>query len=344
MSYNIDTEIPRMTTYESTVPTPEQYAQALLNQVDSVLGRAVEVLVPEKAGERPLEVFPSPTEVRDDAQPLSLFPEQEAEARGIVVEFGFGRETDMTLSEQGLFGAHVIIEGGQPHKIMAEAKMVLDDTASMPATIVFSASKSRTVSSGAERTSADRLGVGADGEYTEYDVARRIAEQLDGFVALDQDEVMPFGYDIHHAQALVEEPTGQLTTIGYVGKTPVVLLRVDREDYTDESGNPKYRLQPTTADLMRIVGAVGTTLGDEKSPVAFVTSATYQPSRMVDGAIAALGNQRIVGVATYGTARLAAVKGEAVPAPASLNQLPGELHKTAEEAERLRAALGGARL
>ncbi len=328
-----------MTTFEHAVPNPEQHAYELLAQVDGVLGRAVEILAPEKAGERALDIFPSPTEVRDDAKPLSLSPEQESEARGIVAEFGFGRETDLTLSEQGLFGAHVIIEGGQPHKIMAEAKMILDDVTSMPATIVFSASMNRTISSGAERASAERLGVGANGEYTEYDVARRVAEHLDGFVALEKDEIMSFGYDIHDEHAMVERPTGQFITIGHIGKTPVVVLRVDREDYIDENGKPKYRLQPTAADLMKIVDGVSTTLGDANSPVAYVSSATYQPSRMVDAAIAALGSQRTMGVATYGTARLAVVKGEAMPAPAPLNQLPGELHKTAEEAERLRAAL-----
>jgi len=329
-----------MTTFEHAVPNPEQYASKLLARVDETLGRAVEILAPNNTGERPLDVFPDPKEVRADAEPLDLTTEQESEVRALVAELGFGRETDLTLSEQGLFGAHVIIEGGQPHKIRAEAEMVLGDTASVPATIVFSASKNRKISSEAERASAERLGVGSAAEYSEYDVARRVAEQLPGYMPLEQDEVMSFGYDIHNGHAVVEEPTGQLITIGYIGKTPVVLLQVDREDYVDENGKSKYRLQPTPADLMKIVDTVSTTLGDENSPVAFVTSATYQPSRMVDGAIAALESHRTIGVATYGTKSLAEVKGDTIPAPAPLNQLPGELRKAAQEAERLRAVLG----
>jgi hypothetical protein len=117
-----------------------------------------------------------------------------------------------------------------------------------------------------------------------------------------------------------------------------MLLRVDRENYIDDEGKNKYRNQPGTAEIIGIIdGAL--TAQEDMAPVAFVTSSTYQASRQVDAARAALATGRKVGVPTYGTARLAVVKGEDMPAPAPINQLPGELHKMALQVDKLAAVV-----
>ena len=159
-----------------------------------------------------------------------------------------------------------------------------------------------------------------------------------GFRAKEYE--LPFSYDIHNNFTTSNEATGQFKMLGWVGSTPVIMMRVDREDYIDtESNKPKYRNQPQTADVIAIVDAVQRQEDETEHPIAFVTSATYEPSRTVDAARASLKIRRPVGVATYGTARLASVKGEDVPQPAALNQLPGELHKLATNTRKLEAAL-----
>lgn len=321
-----------MTTGEFSGSEPLAYAREMLNRSRAAIRRAVEIVAPETPDANPLEVFPEPGTPRAKDPGLELSTEQEEGLRAAAAELGFGRQTDRTMSELGIRGAHVIIEGGQPHKMVAEAKLVIDDTASDPTTIIFAASAARELDSIGELQSAKRQ-FGQVGK-TEYDNARLAAEHLPGFEPTE-DEVMPFGYDINDGFNVGREPTGQFVRIGYVGKIPVVLMRVDRENYVDESGAAKYRNQPNTADVIAIVDTVSKMQGDHILPIAFVTSATYLASRQIDGIRAGLLADRVVGVPAYGTARLAMVKGEAAPTPGPINQLPGELHRAAEQAAAL---------
>lgn len=329
-------------THEAS-PNPNQYAQEILDRSQEALSRAVAVVSPETPEASPLDVFPAPNEVRADDAGLTLAPEQEAELRSAAAELGFGRATDRNLSEQGLGHAHVIIEGGQPHKMMAEALLVLDDEQASPSSIIFSASPNRKITSPAEIASAERL-LGKAGA-TEYDVARDIARSLPGFRTFELSErSLPYGYKVGAGFEVTDDTTGQFKLIGTIGKAQVLMMRIDREDYR-EDGQPKYRNQPGAVDVLNIVEQI---TGDAPTPfhllpIAMVTSATYEPSRAVDAAIAstkiAETTGRKIGIASYGTARLAAVKGEEVPAPAPINQLPGELHKMAREVAKLEAVL-----
>ena len=119
------------------------------------------------------------------------------------------------------------------------------------------------------------------------------------------------------------------------------MLRVDREYYVDEAGKTKYR-QPGTTDIIRFADGYAAAHGDDQSPIAVVTSATYQPSREVAAALASSGSERTIGVATYGTRLLAEVKGGDAPAPAPINQLPGEFYKLTKEVAKLQAELNKA--
>ncbi len=324
---------------------PSNYAQEVLGRSKEALWRAVTVVSPENPQASPFEVFSAPGEVRADDAGLMLTAEQETELRSAAAELGFGRETDRTIGELGLSGASVVLEGGQPHKIVAEAQLALAESIA-PRAIYFSAAVDRKITGAAEQASAARLGVSAE---TEYKVAQNIAEQLPGFWKPEGANavVLPMSYDLALegeatrpalTYALGAEHSGQFIRIGKVGEADVVMVRVDRSYYVDKEGNRKYK-QPGPADLLSIIDAARRQQDDESTPIALVTSATYQPSREVDAVAASLKTDRVMGVATYGTARLAEVKGETVPAPGPINQLPGELHKLAKEVQKLEAAL-----
>jgi hypothetical protein len=251
--------------------------------------------------------------------------------RATIAELGPGRETDRTLSELGLFGANVVIEGGQPHKVVAELGMVLDDHNASPQAIILSGS-SRTITNPAEVASAERLGVSAA---TEYEMVRKVVESTEGFKPLPLDTILRLSYDIDNQYAVGHDSAGQFIHIGTLLDADVILMRIDREHFIGSTpGTP-----PNSGDVMKIVHEITRANGDDTSPVALVTSATYQPSREVDAARVAVQTGRTIGVPTYGTSRLASVKGEPVPAPAPINQLPGELHKLALQTELLRQTL-----
>jgi hypothetical protein len=319
---------------------PREYAEQILANSEQALRAAVEAVNPLTPDADPLEVFNPATEVRNEASSIgenfTLSERQEHDLRKAASELGFERSTDVMASTLGLKGAHVIIEGGQPHKMVAEAALIVDDLEALPTTLVFSGSPYRAISSDTEKASARKQF--GEAPATEYDAARKVAERLANFEPLSEDEILPIGYDIHDGFALVNEATGQFMQIGTVNGTPVVMMRIDREPYV-EDGKNKYRNQPETADVIKIVEAITSMQGDTLLPIAFVTSATYQPSRAVSAATVALEKNRVVGVPTYGTARLAEVNGTDIPEPKRLDQLPGELHKVAQEVTKLKALL-----
>ncbi len=317
---------------------PRQYAQEVLTRSQEALGVAITIMSPETSDADPLDVFPAPAERRADDPGLDLDERQERALRETVAGLGFGRESNRTMSELGISSGHVILEGGQAHKMMAEALLVVSDKEAAPASITLSASPFRKVAGAEAELTSRVLGIAEDQlGATEYDVARQVAERVPGYVALVQEEVLPVAYDIDNGFAVSEQSSGQLVTIGHIGAAPVLLLRVDRENYVDDTGKPKYRNQPGTADIIVIVDSALS--NKDTTPVAFVTSGTYQASREVDGARAALVTGRAVGIPTYGTAQLAMIKGETVPAPGPINQLPGELHKMAVQIAALKAVL-----
>jgi hypothetical protein len=321
--------------HEFTEHDPTQFAREILSRSQDALQRSVAVISPEVPHADPLSVLPETTETRDDGRAQAyingalepLTAEQSIQLRGIAAELGFARPIDLTLSEQGILGAHVILEGGMPHKILAEAMMVLEDEAASPTTLIFSASPSVKLND-AGKASAERI-LGYVPE-NEYEVAQALVANLPGFRALKQPEVSVGGYDLDEIYTVTNETSGQFMRVGYVGKVPVILMAIDRVNYVDEAtGKPKYR-QPGAAEVIKIVSDVASAQGDNLLPLAFVTSATYQPSRNVAGAQAALTTGRQVGIATYGTERLNAITGEAAQ-PKRDDQLPGELYKMAKD-------------
>lgn len=316
---------------------PQERAETLITRNDAVLRAAVEIVSLDNPEANPLEVFAAPGEVRAAGVALELSAEQEKALRNNVGELGFGRESDLTAEQVGLPSGYVaLIEGGQPHKV--EAQRRLTESAG---TLLFAGSPFRMITGAAERASGARI-LGTDAENvgaTEYDMVRQLAESQPDFAANEAgDEVLPFGYDIQHGYEVTEGPTGQFVKIGTVNGRDVVLLRIDRENY-EEDGKPKYRLQPDSAAVMGIVSDVLAAAGDSETSIGFLTSATYQPSRDIDAVRAGIRYNRQFGVVTYGTARLAEVKGEPV-APGPINQLPGELHKVALQTAKLRTELG----
>lgn len=325
--------------HEFTNHDPTQFAREILARSQDALQRSVVVISPEASQADPLSVLPETTETRDDGraqayvngvlEPLTV--KQSSQLRGIAAELGFMRPTDLTLSEQGIIGAHVIIEGGMPHKILAEAMMVLEDKAANPTTIIFSASPSVKLND-AGKASAERI-LGYIPE-NEYDVAQALLTKLSGFEALEQPKPSIGGYDLDETYIVTNESSGQFMHVGTVGKVPVILMTINRVNYVDEvTGKAKYR-QPGTAEVIKIVSDVSSGQGENLLPVAFVTSATYQPSRTVAAAQAVLTTGRQVGIATYGTKRLDAITGEDAK-PKRDDQLPGELYKMAKDVAAL---------
>lgn len=312
---------------------PRQYAEALTVKYQTVLEEARNLAYPE--AQNFIDAFPEPTQPRDQAPDPDWDQSKETRIRQLVGEFGYGRETDRTLGELGLRGAHVIFEGGQPHKIVAEVAIVAGDAEATPSSYIFCASPNRKIENESEIASARKqLGFVPA---TEYDVVRSLAKKIKGFRFLDQgNETLALSYDISNQFAVGHDKTGQFIQIGHVDDAPVVLLRIDRQDYADPvDGKKKYRNQPGPADIMRIISQGLELQGDLSSPLAYVTSATYQPSREIEAVRAGLATDRVIGVPTYGIVTLAKVKGESVPSLAPVNQIPGELHTAAKSVEKL---------
>ncbi len=308
------------------------YAEQVLVQSETILKDAVGIAFPETPDADPLQVFPKPTEVRAESPDiLELTEEAKTALLCKASELGFGRAENVNLSEQGFTGATVIVEGGQPHKMLAEARMVIDDVSAQPKSIIISASPHREIKNEAEVASSQRL-FGRVGT-TEYDVASDVARALPGFIEYPEPRVLNAAYDINDNNKVFREPTGQFQAVGEVNGTPVILMQISRRDL--EGG--KYDRQPGTAAVIGIVDEVTKASGDETSPIVHVTSGTYRPSRTLGAALAGLSANRLVGIATYGNDLLNKIKGDNATAPVS--QLPGELHEMAAQAAKLREAL-----
>jgi hypothetical protein len=319
-------------TQHETSPTPRQYAEQVLAQAELVLSAAVGIAFPETPDLDPVQAFPKPTEVRAESPGIpELTEDRQARLMDKASLFGYGRAEDVTLSEQGLFGATVNYEGGQPHKMYAEALMVVNDRQANPKAHILSASPYRELKSESEIASAKRL-FGRAGR-TEYDVGFDVARALPGFIEYPEPIVLNASYDVNNDFAVSDEPTGQFQTIGEIDGAPFILMEISRRVLE----NGKYDNQPRTDDVIAIVDAVSRAQGDEDSPIVNVTSGTYVPSRALGVAIASLSANRLVGIAAYGNDRLNKIKGTNARAP--VDQLPAELHVVATRSVKLRQVL-----
>lgn len=272
-----------------------------------------------------LELLPKPTSPRSDAPGWELDADQEHKVREIARRFGINAQEDLQS------GAHTdFLEGGKPWKI--EAELATTDQAEV---IIFGGSNYRKL--GADEAEFMTVKYGARQDETEpeteYQMVRRIAEGAEGFVAHDEDKVLPFGYDIDNGQALVSGETGQFIEIGTINDKPVVLLRVNQEVQPDGS----YKKQPNALDLMRVIAAAKSSVGDDETSIGFVTSNSYA-SRAITTVEAGLDTDRDFRVGMYGRVTIAATGGN-VPAETALNQIPSEIHEIAASTLRLQARL-----
>jgi len=306
--------------------TPANVERYIVEQQSWIAEAAKIVGGPEAT---PESVFLKPPEVRSDSLALDLTEEQEQSLREVAGRFGLGGERDV-LSLADLD----VIEGGKPWKVAAEAA-ISNPTAAK----IFAGSPFREI--GQEETAfmQESYGLTVDGAMTEYDMVKHIASQSEGFVPLEEEEVLPFGYDIDNGFELVEEQTKQLVKLGAVqhedgSETDVIVLRVDRRNLDIVDGRQQYSNQPDSAAIMGIVSDVLSAHGDDESSVGMVTSSTY-PSRAIDAVRAGLSKGREFRTGMYGRGTLADIKGEPVAAPTDINQIPGELYVLNEKLAQL---------
>lgn len=318
---------------------PEQEARDFILRARQALWRAAKSIMEVSPEADLLQIFPSPTERRESDEGLTLTPGQEASLRKSASELGFDREIDRTASSVGLEpGYTAFIESGQVHKVLAEIGNCLEDGSAKPASIIVGGGL-RKVDSLDERSIAARLLKLEESEVgaTEYDVVRQAISSVEGSVPLEQPQVLPYSYDIQNGNEVKEAENGQFLVVGHVQGIPVTLMRIDREDY-EEEGKPKFRKQPDSAGVMKIIDGV-LRLSKVESSIGFHTSATYQTSREVDAKRAAIQTGRFCAVPSYGTARLARVKGEPAPSLVAINQIPGELHRIENQLRKLEEVL-----
>lgn len=303
---------------------------------------AVELVTGDR--ETPIEnvfEFPmqNPQERRADATPLELTADKEQELREIAGRFGIGGEADVTSIAE-----HQVLEGGKPWKVEAEAKI-----SNGAQTIIFAGSTFRRIGVDESDYMRVKYGVELAGD-TEYDMVRKIAEKQHGFVLADEEEVLPFGYEISEAHTFINKPTEteQLKKIGEVVeldenqevrvRKPVLLLKVDGETYQDEEGKEKQRFRPDSAELMVFISQVLSAGGDEISRVALNTSTTYA-ARVIDTMRAGLQANRTFDVGMYGRWTLAEIRGEAAASPTEIQNIPGELRLAHYKLQQLQAEL-----
>jgi len=325
-----------MTDFENNGISPEeqvrQFGQALTEAVQAINPGAIE------QGLTPLDVFPEPSERREDT-PFedALDHAQAAEFRIAMSKMGVGRETDEPAEVVGLpEGYKAIVEAGQGHKVKAELTVVAEGSV-RPSVIVMPATIERILPSKEKELTSRVLGVAIDNVAdNEKELVRQILELDPRFEAAAEERVLPLRYDIDSAAVSEDPHSEQMIEIGTYDGIPVITLDIERiyEGEPDEQGRVPYR-QPGTDKVLTILDQVFTHEGDTDAPLGFVTSATYKPSRTLDTIRFGQSHGRHAAVITYGTAKLAVVKGEEAPTPPALAQLAGEAHKAAKVYEQM---------
>ncbi len=273
-------------------------------------------------------VLPLPPEIRQDAAEPNWSNEQKAVVRAVANELGFGSEQDVS---SGLSGASVVLEGGLAWKVQAELLATTNEDSY--SSQVFAGSPNRKLRDD-EITFLSVRGIVLSSEASEYDMVAAVAMNQEGFEALDQAEIEPFSYETDEGNTPGTTTSGQLVKIGTVDGRQVRVLRVDREDFEDEDGNNKYRNQPNSEQVIRLMADYLQNSDDTDTPVELKTSNAYA-SRVPASLAAAEGLDRRVGIGMYGRATMATVKGEEIAPESPLNQLPGDLRLYLENAAKV---------
>lgn len=255
------------------------------------------------------------------APSLDLSSGQELTLREIAGRFGIGCEIDSPS------GAGVdIIASGAAWEIAAAAK-----TSSVISAKIFAGSPHRMVSN-EERTYLAEEGLisSVDHRLTEYDASQLIARGCEGFAPLDEEEVLPFGYDIHSRNSVMKTATSQFIRIGHVGdgsdiRKGVIMMHIDQyQDRVSQADGTRHSKHLLTVDIMSIVSRVLSQGGDDKSSIGLVASGTYASNRIAT-VLAGLREDRRFALGTYSRETLASVKGEGTPSPVDIDQITGEL-------------------
>ena len=298
-------------------PTKAAIAERVTEQLDW-LNKAAEI-----AGGPVGEVFPYATEPRRDAPEPDWDNEQISGIREIAHRFGYGAEQD---TPSGLQGGVRLLEGGLAWKIAAEDSALEQEPE--VSTVVFSGLQERVVNDDERKFIESNFEVTLPEGATEYDLAHFFAQQKASRLA-DKPVVLPFGYAVQKGNPTLQEATGQLAHIGETDLgQDIYLVKV-------EQGSDRENRPDTTA-LMGFLSDVLDGQGRQDEPVAVITSNAYA-SRQPDAIRAGLGRGRQFGMAMYGRATLAAVKGKGteMQADTPLNQLPGELRVMHEKLQLL---------
>lgn len=317
-------------THEHNPDSRTQIAERIIEQL-SWLNQAAEIV--GGSGATVEKTFDVPPQVRQEAPAPKWSEEQIASIREIAHRFGYGAEHDVP---SGVYGGARITEGGLAWKIASEVEALKREEGLE--TIVFAGSPYRSIKDEERAFIAERYEVELPEDATEYDLAHFFAQRQSSRLA-DQPVAVAFGYKIAQGNSTVNENTGQLVHVGETSAGQVVqLLRVDREVY-EEEGKPKYRFQPDSAALMGFIADVMEAQG-QVGGVALITSNTYA-SRQHDAIRTGLTRGREFGVAMYGRATIAAVRGIDMLPDSPLNQLPGDLRVTYEKLQQLQLELLG---
>lgn len=313
-----------------------QYNPELRDSIEAKVGQQVariEALAVEIGGEGATveSVFPEPPEVRDDAPEPDWGDEQIAVAREMAHEFGFGTEQNVPT---GLKGGALILEGGLAWKIAAELAAVADEDD--PAAVIFAGSPNRKLNDAEKAFLREKydtdLGEGA----TEYGLASFMADM---YATAREERDLGVGYEVAEGNETIQGETGQLLRVGRRGsRTDIVLVRVDRENFTNDDCQARYRFQPDSAMLMKLTADALAAHGDTDTPVGLISSNAYA-SRKVDALRAGLRNGREFAVGMYGRQTMADIKGEDIKPDTPLNQLPGDLFMMHFKLQALKADL-----
>lgn len=281
-----------------------------VESMHTAIERATEIVTGE-IGANPLETFPNPADKERRADVVwgsHLTSEQQEAFRGVMAELGPGREKNVGPVELGLNdqGYIAVLEGGQPHKMIAELEVV-SNTDRQPSAIILAASPDRKLGEAEQAIGVKLLDIDPQASpTTEKEMAEQIIKTQDNFETVDA--VIPE----------VDIPEYSLELIGRLGGMPVKIMGIKRI-YTDRTNYIQLTNEHKIA-----------TIGREGDNVALVTSATYQPSNDVAAARArrnsTSGTEYLV--MSYGTHKLAEVKGEE-PAKPTIAQLGAEAYKAA---------------
>jgi hypothetical protein len=299
------------------------------------------------------DIFELPPDVRDEAPTPAWNPEQEAIARELGEKLGYAAEQNVP---SGTRGGVALLEGGKAWKIMAEAEALKDEVDLK--SIVVSGSPYRQIGTEEKQFMLKKLKDKVEARfseiaagsvevervmdwyarqvdsYSEYDVAMIVAESL---TQRPDVTILPLAYGLSEENPLQYYETGQFMKVGITEREQdVILMRVDREIYTDDTGQSKYRHQPDPVRRMGLIADILEAEDDKDTSVIFVTSNAYA-SRAIDAIRAGLKYNREFAAAMYGRATLAEVKSEEMLPGARLNQLPGDIRVTYENLKKLYA-------